>query len=174
MNKTILLAVDAAQHVQAAADMTRELSRDSGDHVVVLHVHEFAVGRFGRVRVDCADGEGEKLVASVVDDLRAAGITADADIRETRLGHISRTILEIADHYDARIVVVGARGRHDLPHLPLGSVSHRLLHAAHRPVLIVPRPTTQAATTRDESGRRRRSAAGAGRHEGYHGGKRWI
>jgi hypothetical protein len=32
MNKTILLAVDAAWHVQAAADMTRELSRDSGDY----------------------------------------------------------------------------------------------------------------------------------------------
>ena len=43
MSKNILLAVDAAshdpaRHVRAAADMTRDLSRDSGDHVVVLHV----------------------------------------------------------------------------------------------------------------------------------------
>jgi nucleotide-binding universal stress UspA family protein len=159
MNKTILLAVDAAQHVQAAADMTRELSRDSGDQVVVLHVHEFAVGRFGRVRVDCADGEGEKLVASVVADLSAAGITAKADIREADFGHISRTILEIADAYDARIIVLGARGRRDLPHLPLGSVSHRLLHAAHRPVLIVPRPAPQPAPAREEP--EARSLAGA-------------
>ena len=76
MNKTILLAVDAARHVQAAVEMTRELSRDSGDKVVVVHVHEIAVGRFGRIRVDCAEGEGEKLVASITDDLRAAGIDA--------------------------------------------------------------------------------------------------
>jgi hypothetical protein len=53
MSKNILLAVDAAshdpaRHVLAAAGMTRELSRDSGDHVIVLHVHEFATGRFGR------------------------------------------------------------------------------------------------------------------------------
>jgi nucleotide-binding universal stress UspA family protein len=162
MNKTILLAVDAAQHVQAAADMTRELSRDTGDQVVVLHVHEFAVGRFGRIRVDCADGEGEQLVAGLVNDLRADGITAEGDIREAEFGHISRRILEIADDYDARIIVLGARGRHDLPHLPLGSVSHRLLHAAHRPVLIVPRPTVQAATARDESARQEKAVRTAG------------
>ena len=151
MNKTIVLAVDAARHVQAAADMARELSRDSGDRVVVLHVHEFAVGRFGRIRVDCADGEGEQLVAGLVNEMRAAGITAEGDIREAEFGHISRRILEVADDYDARIVVLGARGRRDLPHLPLGSVSHRLLHAAHRPVLIVPRPAAQPATAREES-----------------------
>jgi nucleotide-binding universal stress UspA family protein len=151
MNKTIVLAVDAARHVQAAADMARELSRDSGDRVVVLHVHEFAVGRFGRIRVDCADGEGEQLVAGLVNEMRAAGITAEGDIREAEFGHISRRILEVADDYDARMVVLGARGRRDLPHLPLGSVSHRLLHAAHRPVLIVPRPTAQPAAAREES-----------------------
>ena len=162
MNKTILLAVDAARHVQAAADMTRELSRDSGDQVVVLHVHEFAVGRFGRIRVDCADGEGEKLVAGVVNDLRAAGISAEEDIREADFGHISRRILEIADDYDARIIVLGARGRHDLPHLPLGSVSHRLLHAAHRPVLIVPRPAGKAEAAAEEPARQAGAAATAG------------
>ena len=147
MNKTILLAVDAARHVEAAAEMTRELSRDSGDKVVVLHVHEIAVGRFGRIRVDCAEGEGERLVNQIVSDLRAAGISAEGDVRDADFGHLSRTILATADEYDARIIVLGARGRADVPHLPLGSVSHRLLHAAHRPVLIVPRPTGTETVT---------------------------
>ncbi len=162
MSKTILLAVDAARHVQAAADMTRELSRDSGDQVVVLHVHEFAVGRFGRIRVDCGDGEGEQLVTGVVNDLRSAGISAEGIIREADFGHISRRILDIADDYDARIIVLGARGRHDLPHLPLGSVSHRLLHGAHRPVLIVPRPAPQTAAEGAEPARQAQTATTAG------------
>ena len=162
MNKTILLAVDAARHVQAAADMTRELSRDSGDQVVVLHVHEFAVGRFGRIQVDCADGEGEQIVTRIVNDLRSAGISAEGDIREAEFGHISRRILEIADEYDARIIVLGARGRHDLPHLPLGSVSHRLLHGASRPVLIVPRPAAQAAAAGEEPARQAQTVQTAG------------
>ena len=57
LSKNTLLAVDAAshepaRHVLAAAAMTRDLSRDSGDHVIVVHVHEFATGRFGRIQVD--------------------------------------------------------------------------------------------------------------------------
>lgn len=145
MNKTVLLAVDAASHVSAAAEFTRELTRDSGDTVVVLHVHEFAVGRFGRIRVDCAEGEGEQLVARVLEDLTKAGVTAESEIREASFGHVSRKILEAADEHDARIIVLGSRGRADLPHLPLGSVSHRLLHLARRPVLIVPKHAGEAA-----------------------------
>src|SRR5690348_18361793 len=88
MSKNILLAVDTvahdpAQHVVAAADMTRELARDSGDHVIVLHVHEFAVGRFGRIRIDCADEEGEAVVKKIVSNLREAGISAASEIIET-------------------------------------------------------------------------------------------
>ncbi len=151
MSKTILLAVDAARHVPqshvaAAVTMTRELSQDTGDQVIVLHVHEFAVGRFGRLQVDCAEGQGESLVAETVADLRSAGITADGTVREADFGHVARKILAVADEYDARMVVLGASGRTDMPHVPFGSVSHRLMHLATRPVLIVPRVSSAAGT----------------------------
>ena len=47
MSKTIMLAVDVARqepakHVAAAVRETLELSRDTGDQVMVLHVHEVA------------------------------------------------------------------------------------------------------------------------------------
>jgi nucleotide-binding universal stress UspA family protein len=138
MKKTILLAVDAKHYVSAATDFTRDLSRDTGDRVIVLHVHEFAVGRFGRLQVDCPEGEGERLVTEIVAALKSAGVTAEAEIRETVLGHIARAVLQAADRHDARVVVLGSSGRTDLPHIPFGSVSHRLLHWATRPVLIVP------------------------------------
>ena len=144
MSKTILLAVDAARHVPeshvaAAVAMTRELSRDTGDQVIVVHVHEFAVGRFGRLQVDCAEGQGESLVAEIVADLRSVGIAAEGTVREADFGHVARKILAVGDEYDARMVVLGSSGRTDMPHLPFGSVSHRLMHLAARPVLIVPR-----------------------------------
>ena len=149
MSKNILLAVDAtshdpARHVRAAADMARDLSRDSGDHVIVLHVHEFATGRFGRIRVDCGDGEGEGVVSKIVADLQAAGISAEGEIRETKLGHIASAIVHAAQDHDARLVVLGSSSRTDLPRRLLGSVASRLLHIATRPVLIVPRTDTQA------------------------------
>jgi nucleotide-binding universal stress UspA family protein len=145
MSRNIVLAVDAApggehtQHVSAAAAMTRELSRDSGDHVVVLHVHEFSVGRYGRIRVDCGDGEGEQTVAAIVADLKAHGVSVAAEIRETHVGHIAATILAAARDHDARMIVLGSTSRTDLPRIPLGSVATRLLHTATLPVLIVPR-----------------------------------
>ena len=161
MNKTILLAVDAARHVQAAVDMTRELSEDSGDKVVVLHVHEMAIGRFGRIRVDCGEGEGEALVDSIVTALRAAGITTEGQVQEADFGHLSRKVLAVADELDARIIVLGSRGRTDMPHLPLGSVSHRLLHVARRPVLIVPRvPVPEPVTAEQQTSAATAGAAG--------------
>lgn len=145
MSKNILLAVDAAshdpvRHVVAAAEMTRELARDSGDHVIVLHVHEFAIGRFGRIRVDCADGEGEAVVDKILSDLKAAEVSAEGEIREARVGHTAMAILAAAQQHDVRLVVLGSSSRTDLPLVPLGSVAARLLHTSTRPVLIVPRP----------------------------------
>ena len=149
MSKNILLAVDAAtpdpaSHVLAAVDMTRDLSRDSGNHVIVLHVHEFATGRFGRIRVDCGDGEGEAVVDKIVAGLQASGVSAEGEIREVNLGHIARAILHAAQDHDARLVVLGSSSRTDLPRVPLGSVASRLLHMANRPVLIVPRTDAHA------------------------------
>jgi nucleotide-binding universal stress UspA family protein len=149
MSKTIVLAVDVARHlparnVAAAVEMTRELARDTGDHVIVLHVHEFAVGRFGRIKVDCNDDEGEHLVGEIVAGLKSAGVEAESVIREADYGHVARRILAIADEYDPRILVLGASSRTDMPLLPFGSVAHRLLHLARRPILIVPRQTDAA------------------------------
>jgi nucleotide-binding universal stress UspA family protein len=147
MSKNILLAVDAAshdpaRHVTAAADITRDLSRDSGDHVIVLHVQEFATGRFGRIQVDSGDGEG--VASQIVSDLQAAGLSAESEIREANFGHVAAAILHAAQDHDARLVVLGSSSRTDLPRIPLGSVASRLLHMATRPVLIVPRTDTHA------------------------------
>ncbi len=149
MSKTIVLAVDAARpdtggHVIAAADMVRELA-GPGDKVVVLHVHEFAVGRFGRLQVDCAEGAGERLVAEIVAGLGRAGVRAEGAIREADYGHVARKILAVADDAGARMLVLGSSSRTDLPRMPFGSVSSRLLHLASLPVLIVPMHAAERA-----------------------------
>ena len=144
MSKTILLAVDTTSHTAAAADMARDLAAATSDRVVVLHVHEFAVGRFGRIQVDCGEGEGEKVVTEIVDRLTGAGVDAQADIRKTPVGHIARTIAGVADEFDVRMIILGSGSAHDVPRLPFGSVSLRLLHTASTPVLIVPKTLAAA------------------------------
>jgi len=142
MSKTIVLAVDTArhelaEHVAAAVEMTKDVAHVD-DKVIVLHVHEFAVGRFGRMQVDCADGQGESLVGSIVEDLSGAGLSAEGVIGEADFGHVARAILKAAGDYQARLLVLGSSSRTDLPWVPFGSVANRLLHIASLPVLIVP------------------------------------
>ena len=155
MSRTVVLSVDvshkvAGRNVGAAVEMTRELARDTGDRVIVLHVHKFAVGRFGRLQVDCGDGEGEQLVAEIVAGLKESGIEAESAIGEVDVGHVARKILAIAEASDARMIILGSSNRTDVPYLPFGSVSHRLLHLAKRPVLIVPRYAETAGATSSE------------------------
>ena len=150
MSKTIVLAVDAAReelaaHVMEAIQMTKDVA-NAGDKVVVLHVHEFAVGRFGRLQVDCANGQGESLVASIVEDLGRSGLSAEGAIEEADYGHVARAILAAASHYQARLLVLGSSSRTDLPWVPFGSVANRLLHIASLPVLIVPMRRPEAVT----------------------------
>lgn len=141
MSQTMVLAVDTTSHTTAAADVAADLAGRSGDQVIVLHVHEYAVGRFGRVQVDCFDGDGEKAAADVAEKLRAAGVDARAEVRTTHVGAIAREILAAAAEHEARIIILGSTTRHDVPKLPFGSVSLRLLHHSDRPVLIVPKAT---------------------------------
>jgi nucleotide-binding universal stress UspA family protein len=146
---TMLLAVDTARyepgrHVTAAVEMVRDLAVKTGDKVVVVHAHEYASGRFGRIRVDCPDDEGERLVSDIVAELRAAGVTAEGDVREADFGHTAQAILAAGNDHDARIMVLGSHTSKDLPGITFGSVASRLLHLSRRPVLIVPMRAVEA------------------------------
>ncbi len=142
---SILLAVDVTpgdplRRVSAAVQMARELVRDDADQVVVVHVREFSIARLGRMMTDGGGAEGGRAVRAVVSALRAAGVRACGLVREADLGHVAGTILDAADEFGARVIVLGSRSRTGLPRNPVGSVAERLLHQSTVPVLIVPRP----------------------------------
>jgi len=136
MTSTILLAVDDSAHSQRAADVSKGLAQLTKYKVVVVHVHELAVGRWGSMRVD--DNTGDTFAESVVKELLGAGIDARVETRDATYGQVAQTLSVTADDLDADMVVVGSRGRSNVASLALGSVSHKLLHLAHRPVLVVP------------------------------------
>jgi nucleotide-binding universal stress UspA family protein len=71
--------------------------------------------------------------------LENQGIDVDAEIREAHVGQIARSILQAAEEHDAHIIVLGSVRNTDLPHIPIGSVTHKVLHLARRPVMVVPR-----------------------------------
>jgi nucleotide-binding universal stress UspA family protein len=117
--------------------MAAELVRDAVDQVVVVHIREFSVPKLARTMRDHGGVSGRDAVDRVVTSLRSAGIRASGLIREADTGHVAQTILEAAAEFDARVIVLGARGRTDLPRVPFDAATH-LLHLCTLPVLIVP------------------------------------
>jgi nucleotide-binding universal stress UspA family protein len=69
--------------------------------------------------------------------LRGRGYNASARIAQANES-IAKTIDEIAEEIDARLVVCGQRGRGPIGSALLGSVSHALAGHTKRPVLIAP------------------------------------
>jgi len=138
MSSTILLAVDARHDVAEPIELARELCQGAQGSVLVLHIHEFSVGKYGRVQLCCPGEEAEDILPRIVALLGEAGVPAEWLIRETNSGNAARAILDVADQHDAHVIVLGSNRRTDVPLMPLGSVSHKLLHLARRPVLVVP------------------------------------
>jgi len=68
---------------------------------------------------------------------RELGYETTARVEQAKEG-AARTIIDVADELDARLVVCGRRGRGILTSALLGSVSHAVLNHSARPVLIVP------------------------------------
>jgi len=129
--------VDARHDVAEPIELARELSQGTQGRVLVLHIHESA-GRYGRVQLCCLEDQAEDILPRIVALLGESGVPAEWQIREANSGNAARAILDVADQNDAHVIVLGSNLRTDVPLIPLGSVSHKLLHMARRPVLVVP------------------------------------
>ena len=51
-------------------------------------------------------------------------------------GHVTKLVVETAHDHGAGVIVLGSRGHGDLSALLLGSVAHKVIHLADRPVLV--------------------------------------
>jgi nucleotide-binding universal stress UspA family protein len=84
--------------------------------------------------------EAERLSREGTRLAHAAGIP-NAHARAARGdGPVWSTIVDVAQELDASLIVIGSRGLSKVKSVLLGSVSDRVLHHTHRPMLIVPHP----------------------------------
>ncbi|HXX38681.1 MAG TPA: universal stress protein [bacterium] len=141
----ILLATDGSPHALRAAAFTARLTREALEVeltvVNVGHVPSVAFGGPGAgAMVDFGmleeglERAGREILNATVHEL--AGVDAPI-VKEYRRGDPTTQILEAAKAKQADLIVIGCRGLSQLGSLLLGSVSERVLHGAHTPVLIV-------------------------------------
>ena len=136
---TILVAVDLSQDSAVIVDKARNLAKQYGAELSMVHVIEpIAVGY--AVEVTSVDIEGlhEEVTKQAKSTLHEMG--ANIDIPEHRLhtvlGQPAREIRELAKEIKADLIVMGGHGRHGLD-LLIGSTSSSVTHGVGCDLMIV-------------------------------------
>jgi nucleotide-binding universal stress UspA family protein len=136
MYERIVVALDGSEESARAVPVAAELARCFGSEVVVVHVVERGVAWAAIYEVETPD-DASALVDGAVRSLKDSGVSARTEIRHGIHGGIAQEILDVATEENADLVVMGSRGVGDFRGLLLGSVTHRLLHLSHIPVLVI-------------------------------------
>ena len=138
MYDKILVAVDHSEISDRAVLAARDLALLSKGEVWVLHLRERELAtRTAVVVADETLDEAKASVAAIADKLTAAGVKAYPEVRNTLFGYAAREIVDDAIQHGVDVIVMGSRGRSDLTGLILGSTTHKVIHLADRPVLVV-------------------------------------
>ena len=139
MFKTIVLALDGSEGSRRALPIATELAKRDNAKIVLVHVDERIVGKGGGdVHADEASIQAD--VRKHAEELSGEGIETSVEMRDVMVGGPAHPIAEIAAEAGADLIVVGTRGHSGMSGILLGSVTQRLLHLAHQPVLVVPSP----------------------------------
>ncbi|HLW46525.1 MAG TPA: universal stress protein [bacterium] len=141
----ILAATDGSPHAKRAAELAARLARELRACEVVLvnagHIPAIALGGPGAdMMVDYGMLEEgfEKAGLAILEETKTVfhGVDVPVTAQYWR-GEPSHEILAAAAEVKADLIVMGSRGLGQIGGLILGSVSERVLHGAHIPVLIV-------------------------------------
>ena len=137
MFETIVLALDGSDGAKKAIPVAAELAERENAKIVIAHVTEYMAAKGGELpHVD------EDRIRAEIDqqakELSDRGIDTKVELADSVLGGPAHAIVDIADRAGSDLIVTGTRGHSSVAGLLLGSVTHRLLHIAKRPVLAVP------------------------------------
>jgi len=139
MFKTIVLGVDGSPDAARALPYALELVGPDG-RIVAVHVREILVGRAGGQTLAVNEDEIESGIRDRVELLKSGGATVELKVVTAVAGGPAHVLADVAHQEQADVIVVGTRGHGTVAGLLIGSVTQRLLHIAHCPVLAVPPP----------------------------------
>jgi nucleotide-binding universal stress UspA family protein len=139
MFKTIVWATDGSESADRALPFAKELATGEGRSLVIVHGKEVFVGGRGSGYPVVADEEElEAMIQGQAEQAKAEGLTVTLQVISVAGGHAAHIIADAAREHGADVIVAGTRGHAPVAGLLLGSVTQRLLHVSHCPILVVP------------------------------------
>ena len=136
--KTIVVATSLEGTSDAALEYARKLASAYGARIVLAHgldPLEYASvdgvpGRVLRGLTEQARGVLDEMVA----DLVREGIHSHSEVRQ---GAVVQMLVQVAQQYNAGLIVIGTRGRQGAGPVAVGAIAEQLVRSAPCPVLAV-------------------------------------
>jgi nucleotide-binding universal stress UspA family protein len=145
MFKHILVAIDGSSYSQEVLPAAAEMAKKFDGEILVLHASEHDRGRPVVYTLE-TPATATPMVAGAVKQLQDAGLTAKGQVIDVAAGHVAKAIVETARANGIDLIVMGSRGLSDVQGMMLGSVTHKVMHTAVIPVLVVRTSTAKPAT----------------------------
>lgn len=149
MDGPVVAAVDFSEDSRLALEWAARQAELEGAPLMILHVvHDPAASpgfyhkpdeKWLRPMVDIAEDMMERFLATAKADHPHLPALASAQVKLVS-GLPAGRIVEVAGEADARLVVVGSRGRTGLSSILLGSVAERVVQICKVPVVVVKAP----------------------------------
>jgi nucleotide-binding universal stress UspA family protein len=147
MHKKILVPLDGSEHSLKALDIAADLAEKYGSELILLHVVPSgevpkALQKWAKTEqfLDPPEAIYEQAIADGIlgsAEARLGGNKVASVKHVTEHGDAAVRILQVAVREKADLIVLGTRGLTDLQGLVLGSVAHKVTHAAPSTVITV-------------------------------------
>ena len=134
--KRVVLAIAGGNDLAPGIRAAVAAAAAPGSVVMVVHVAQALFGMHGFAYVE-SEEEIAATMAEAIRLLEDAGVEAQGMVAHA--GPVARAVAEIAEGWSADLIVTGSSRMRDLGSILLGSVSHDLLRATDRPVLVAER-----------------------------------
>jgi nucleotide-binding universal stress UspA family protein len=135
---TIVLGYEGSGCARCALKAALDLCKTLGDRLVIAYAYEppgRIAGEEFREHRRALEELGERLTGEALERAGAAGVEAEVELVAEQPAEALR---QLGVKHDARMIVVGTQGESPLRSAILGSIPHKLLQVAERPVLVVP------------------------------------
>jgi nucleotide-binding universal stress UspA family protein len=134
--RRILVGVAGGDDIAPAARATAAVARRRSCSVLAVHVTQAIVSPPGLGYFE-SDIESRNTVDLAVQELRDAGVAAEGMVAPA--GPVPATLAQVAEEWNADLIVTGSSRMGNAASLLLGSVSHDLLHRTDLPILVAER-----------------------------------
>jgi nucleotide-binding universal stress UspA family protein len=131
----VLVAIDGSDDSSRILGHVAALAVIHESEVIVFHVRPLAYSGAATLHVGPVPVISAEHAAA---DLARAGIRARAIEADAYWGSTADAIVKAAERHDAKVIVIGTRGRGKVASVLLGSVAYKVLHLANKPVLAIP------------------------------------